>query len=120
MKNIFLLFIIISGIAVSCDKNDDHTTPPPEQTVNFSIRPNTMLEYDLGMFGREEGAIILKQPSSAQVSRIVITENNHSVYNYLPVQDFTGNDEVLIQVNRNSDGVNSTASYLRIRIKVEL
>lgn len=123
MKNIFLLFMIVSGIAVSniyCAKSTDGITPTPEETVTVTVRMNTALEYDLGIFGRDEGPVITKQPANAQVSQIVRKENNHTVYNYLPMQDFTGTDETLIQINRNPEGVNNTVSFLRIRIRVEL
>lgn len=123
MKNIFLLFMIVSGLAVSniyCDKSSDDVTETPVQTLNADIRPNTAFEYDFGLFGRDEGPVVIKQPVNAQVSRITRREDNHAVYHYLPAQDFTGDDEVLIQINRNPEGVNNNVSYLRIRFRIQL
>lgn len=123
MKNVFLLFMIVSGLAVSniyCDKSSDDVTETPVQNLNAALRPNTAFEYDMGIFGRDEGPVIVKQSVHAQVSEITRTDDNHVVYRYLPAQDFTGDDEVLIQINRNPEGVNNNVSYLRIRFRVQL
>lgn len=138
MKKMFFLFMVGTAITctVGCAKDDVTVNKSEEGTiiasaitakgeqveevVTVTIPMNTKYQRDLGMFGREEYAEIITPPSHAQISELARVENSHIVYTYMPARDFTGTDEVTIQLNKDSDGTGpKTISFLRIVINVQ-
>lgn len=141
MKKILFLFIVGSGMTftMGCSKDEINTSnkveeapmtmissavnakgEQVEEVVNVTIPMNTQYQRDLGVFGREEYAEVIKPPVHAAASELNRVENSHIVYTYMPAKEFTGVDEVTIQLNKDSDGTGpQSISFLRIIITVE-
>ena len=139
MKKIFFLFIAAAGtvFTMGCGKeninalNKSGNTQETiiasaitakgaevEEVVTVNIPMNTAFKRDLGVFGREEYAEIIKPPAHAAISRLDRNGSN-IVYTYMPEKNFTGTDEVTIQLNKDSDGAgNYSTTFLKIVINV--
>lgn len=135
MKKAFLLFMAGTGILLAgCSKenlntNEENNTiiasaitakgEQVEEVVTVTIPMNTEYRRDLGFFGREEYAEVIKPPAHAAISR-VDREGGSIIYTYMPAKAFTGVDEVTIQLNKDSDGTApKTVTFLRIIFNVE-
>lgn len=123
MKKIFLI-IAIAGIAcltISCGKETVTTGPPSEEIINVSLPRDASYTYNLGTYGRDRTPVITRQPSNYLVSRIIVTEGGNAVYNYQPAEGFTGDDEVVIQITRETNGVDPMRIVnLRIKFSVRI
>lgn len=139
MKKIFFLFIAAAGtvFTMGCgkenmnalNKNEDTQNTliasaiavkgaEVEEVVTVNIPMNTVFKRDLGVFGREEYAEIIKPPVHAAISSLDRNGSN-IVYTYMPEKNFTGTDEVTIQLNKDSDGAgNYSTTFLKIVINV--
>lgn len=79
---------------------------------------NDAYQYDLGLFGDEEGATISRQAkhfSSSLVERDI--SKTKVIYKYQPTQGFIGSDEVELQSQRGSDGSSHNKDKLITTIK---
>lgn len=139
MKKLFFLFIVAAGtvVATSCGKNDTIITGKNEnnpttliasaitaqgnqveEVVTVNIPVNTPFKRDLGIFGREEYAEIIRPPVHAAISRLD-REGSNIIYTYMPEKNFTGADEVTIQLNKESDGTGTkSTTFLRMVINI--
>lgn len=118
MKKIFF-FTAIAGFALvnmGCGKETVTTGPPSEEVVNATVASDAVYTYNLGTYGAGRTPVIVKQPSAYQLSRIDVTEGRNALYLYQPQKGFLGEDEVLIQTTRESNGVDP-ARMVQVRIR---
>ena len=102
-------------ITQGCAEND--VTEPVTSTIYVNLASNDTYEYDLGVFGDEEGATIIKQASFYRISKIDnLMTDSKTMYTYLPSQDYVGKDEVEIKTARGSDGASANTDIEIIRI----
>ena len=114
-----VLFCELSFL-VSCSK-DTGRTISSEIRQEITIKTEDFLIINLGIFGDEEVAWILKDALNARVSKVYRAAFSGSVfYDYLPIDKFVGIDSVIIILNRGSDGagpgINDTTK-IRINVK---
>ncbi len=106
MKNIAIyltLFIGLSAANVSCKK--DSTDNTVRQTITETLKVNQSYQFDLGRFGREEGASISKQATHYSNSSVERDPNTGNlIYNYTAATNFVGTDEVELKSARGSNG----------------
>lgn len=98
-NRIFALVLLLA--LVNACQNDD--TSSVALTENISIENTKVLEYKLGKFGDEEGAVIVQQPQYFRSSQIV-RETDSVYYEFLAEEDFIGALNVVIETMRGSDG----------------
>jgi len=86
--------------------------------VNVNLKMNDTYQYDLGLFGDEEGATISRQATHffRSLTEIDISSNKVT-YKYQPTQGFIGSDEVELVSKRGSDGGNHNKDKLITTIK---
>src|SRR5258705_13850794 len=98
-KHTLLMFflLIVSIFFLSCSKKDasDNTVMSvPDETIRVKIAPNQSYQLDLSNAGTVS---ISRQAIHFSVSETMVNnENGIPFYKYIPVTDFTGNDEVVL------------------------
>lgn len=97
--------IIISGCEVLGLENEKKEK---DETVFFEVEliQGEGYEYDLGLFGDEEYAEILRDAEFAEVSEVrsPTPGTGKLQYNYQSISDYTGEDYVIIESRRGSNG----------------
>lgn len=115
--NIFVSAIFcVSILTLSCDK--EFCSKDKKQTVNVNLKTNDAYQYELGLFGDEEGATISRQAShffSSLVERDI--SKSKITYKYQPAQGFVGSDEVELVSQRGSDGASHNKDKLITTIR---
>lgn len=108
ITSLLQLFILLSiSFLTSCSKNNGQFVNSDIQQV-IIINSQDILKVNLGNFGDEEGASILKNPSHAKTSKTYRQINSSLIiYEYSPIDKFVGNDTVTLLINRGSDGAHS-------------
>lgn len=112
--SIFAIFFLFLLSTLSCKKDTDRIK---NETINISLRANEAYEYDLGLFGDEEGARIKQQATNFAISEMKRLEAVRMVYYYKPKLNFTGLDEVTLKSEWGSDGVSKSTRFLHTTIK---
>jgi len=119
MKKNFLEFTILFGttfLIQSCKKGV--VTKPTARIITQTIRANQSYQFDLGNFGREEGASISKQAANFSISSVEREINTGKlIYKYSPATNFIGTDEVEIESARGSDGASPNNKLVYTKIK---
>ena len=118
MKNaIIILTVMLSILALTQSCKKDKSINSTKKTINVSISSNETYQYDLGVFGDEEGASINAQASHFQISKIERVEYVKLIYTYTPTKDFVGTDAVELKAERGSDGASPNDEITIIVIK---
>jgi hypothetical protein len=115
MKNVIkiLLILLITMSAVNCSKNDDNSYPVRDKDV--TLAQNDSVRVDLGIYSIEGGIEITQQARHYEKSELI---NND--YFYIPLTDFTGEDQVEISIYGSTGGDNlNPIGLLRITLIVE-
>jgi hypothetical protein len=121
-KAVFIYLAILFQVIflISCSKNNDHliTTDLKER---IEINSGDQLIVNLGNFGDEEGVLILTAPKNAKESKLQRQVNSSTIqYQYLPIDNFVGEDSVTLILNRGSDGASiGTTDTTKISIIVK-
>jgi hypothetical protein len=125
MNKLFCTLTLLIGLAAlfsSCKKDSDSLDPdcdlPASHEINIKITANETYQFDLGIFGDEEGASISKQATHFSVSEVERDNNSGKIiYKYTPATNFVGTDEVQIKSERGSDGAspNNKITYTTIK-----
>lgn len=113
------LFIGLNTVSISCKK--DNPNAPVTQTITETIRVNQTYQFDLGIFGDEEGASISKQANHFSISSVDREVNTGKIiYKYTPATNFVGTDEVEIKSTRGSNGssLNNKIIFTTIKFTV--
>jgi hypothetical protein len=99
MKNIraLILNVLFFSVCIGCN-HDNEATVPGNSTVNISIANNEIYTYDFELIGIEDNASLQKEPLHAKISSLTRNNNNHLVYIYQAKDNYTGTDEVAIEV----------------------
>ncbi len=101
MKALYIQYFIILFFA-GCTSNNVIVFTHQKQV---EINRGDTLKLNLGFFGDEEGVRIYSDATNAKISRLIRQINTGSiVYEYLPIDTFTGADKVVLILNRGSDG----------------
>ena len=121
-KTFYVTCIFSIGLSISCEKN----SPAGEsgitnQIITKTISKNKSYQYDLGNFGREEGASITKQANHFSTSELVRNINTAKIiYNYTPNIDFIGFDEIELKSERGSNGASPNNLIVNTTIKLTI
>jgi len=95
--------------------------PSGDNTLYETIHANETYTYDLGSFGREEGASIIRQAEHYRVSRVYRQHDGSSmIYEYKPERDYLGVDEVEIHSERGSDGASQSDEIVNTTIRFRI
>lgn len=122
MKKIFVI-LILAGSLISCSNNDDVTNNPNNKIIeeNVNISNNETYEYNLGVFGDEEGAGITTQAKHYEISEL---EREAAVgkiiYMYKPQNNYIGPDYVEISTSRGASFAGDDAERTIIQIKFNI
>lgn len=123
MKKIFLYTLLAATgfLNLNCGKEQVTTGPATVQEIIASIPRNATYTYNLGTYGRTNTPVIIRQPANYQVSMIRITEAGSAEYVYQPTEGFTGEDEVIIETTRETNGVGALQTVqLKIKFSVQV
>jgi len=115
--NKLLLYIIVficSTEMLSCKKQKIRET---YETVNVTIKANAVYVYDLGYSCPECGVGISRQATHYQTSLIKLGNSLKYSYQYTPLQNYVGNDEVELKFSQGSDGSSPNNSFHYLTIK---
>jgi hypothetical protein len=104
-STILILTILLSILTLTHSCKKDKSVNSNIETINATIKANETYQYDLGLFGDEEGATISVQASHFQVSKLERVDYVKIIYTYTPTQNYVGTDEVELKAERDSDGV---------------
>ncbi|MBS1638246.1 MAG: hypothetical protein JST26_20200 [Bacteroidetes bacterium] len=100
MKKISFLFTAFVSAAVlftACGKH--HKATHSTQTVNATVDMNKSYQFDLGTVSKKESARITEQAQHFSVSQTASVDGTeHMVYNYTPATNYTGTDQVTIEI----------------------
>jgi hypothetical protein len=111
-KAVLIYLALLSQVIflISCSKSNDHliTTDLKER---IEINSGDQLIVNLGNFGDEEGVLILTAPRNAKESKLQRQVNSITIqYQYLPLDNFVGEDSVTLILSRGSDGASSATN----------
>ena len=120
MNNKILFLLIISWFLVfahGCRKDDSQSSPV---TIQVNMKTNQTFQYDLGYFGYEEGAIMVRQGSHFRTSKLERLDYEKIRYTYIPLQDYTGTDEIELRAGRGSDGASPNTNFISYIFKIRI
>ena len=112
---IFITVTLISIVLFGGCKKDESKNSI--KTINVTLQYNQTYQYDLGGFGDEEGASIIRQASHYEISKMDRINWVNMIYTYKPIQDYIGSDEVELKAERGSDGASPNDEISIIIIK---
>ena len=112
------LTLILCALTITPSCKKDNSSINNSQTINVTIQANEDYQYDLGLFGDEEGATINCQATHFNTS---IIERDLSIdkvtYKYKPSPGYIGTDEVELKSERGSDGASPNDKIIITTIK---
>lgn len=119
---IYKLIIALFSIAffsTSCNK--DKAPLVKREEVSFTISGNQQFQYDVGLFGPEEGVVISRQASHYSESRISrATQGNRITYFYTPATNYKGTDQVeLKKLYSNGSNTYTDSAYVVINFNIQ-
>lgn len=115
LSSIALIVCLLTATS-SCNKDNNGLLSTKEQTIIVTLSANKSYTYDLGAFGIEEGVTINREAAHSQISSL--NRNAHKiVYEYKPVLNYTGTDEVVLLSERSSNGANRGNKIIVVTIK---
>ncbi|MCG2589732.1 hypothetical protein [Rhodohalobacter sulfatireducens] len=102
-----ILFLL--ALSAGCnifESEDEHTVVKDFDVVNTEIVPGEEYIHNLGALGDEEQATIKEDSRNASISELFYDFNGTAVvkYRYRPKPGFTGEDTVVLEMRRGSDG----------------
>ncbi len=105
----------------TCSKSDG-VGPNSEKEINVFLKHTEDYEYQTGIGGDEEGAIIKKQAQNHEISEIIRNRSTNweAVYKYKPKANFVGFDYVEIETHKGSDGASPPTKIDVIKINFTL
>jgi hypothetical protein len=120
MNKKILFLLIISWILVfskGCKKDDSQNSPV---TIQVNMKVNQTFQYNLRYFGDEEGAIMVRQGSHFQTSKLERLDYEKIKYTYIPLPDYTGTDEIELRAGRGLDGANPNTNIISYIFKIRI
>lgn len=104
MKIISLLLLSTAFFSINCSKNAVDNLS--NDSSNIYLKNTEIYEYPLGISGDEERVVIKKQPLHYKISEVVRNKDTNweAVYIYRPMENYTGHDNVEIELRTGSDG----------------
>ncbi|MDR9414713.1 MAG: hypothetical protein RI564_00420 [Gracilimonas sp.] len=118
---VYLLFFPLL-IVSSCEllnAGDQHTIKEETVVVEAELTSGDLFQYSLGHFGDEEEAEILKAPDHATISQLSISPEEIQ-YKYQAIAGYTGDDDVIIQSRKGSDGEKPNDQILNTIIRFQI
>lgn len=105
LNAILLLLALTAGCNIF-ESEDVHTVVKDFDVVNTEIVPGREYIRNLGALGDEEQATIKEDSPNASVSELFYDFERTAVvkYRYRPKPGFTGEDTIVIEMRRGSDG----------------
>ena len=102
-RRIASIILLIIVVFAACKKPKTDGKVITIQRTQFSITSDSIINFNLGAFGDEEGCAITQQAKHYDISTITRTTSN-VIYTYKPQATFSGKDSVEIGEYRGSDG----------------
>lgn len=123
MRLILLITVLFVYSGCSLNNSDgDDTTLRSIRLVKLDVKQNSEITYNLGGFGDEENAVIKQQAEKAELSELVYDYEGAVVikYRYRPKSGVTGEDWVVVEIRRGSDGEsgNRNLEYILFELTV--
>lgn len=109
MKPRLISFLLLIFMISACDLTGSNNEPKVSEKFDvheIELTINESYVHNLGSFGDEEYATILRDPEFAEQNELVYPPEDPFTLNYLytPEENFTGKDYVIIESKRGSDG----------------
>ena len=117
MKKIVSILMIASCLLVSQSCKKESKIEETNQVINHVLQVNQSYLLDLGSFGFEEGASIIRQASHFSTSELNRNDIGKITYIYIPTTNFAGTDEVEIRSARGSDGASPCDKIINTTIR---
>ena len=94
-----ILVLTVASLAMvsmqSCKKKEA-PKPPVQETINAQLQTNEARTFVLPKNKRDDAYEIKLNPLHATISQLGTDASGNSIYQYTPVLDFTGNDQVVV------------------------
>lgn len=94
-----ILLLSVSGLilvsAQSCRKKEE-PKPAIQKTINAQLKPNEAYTFVLPENKRDDDYEIRTNASHAKISLLGKDASGNQIYQYTPVLDFTGTDQVIV------------------------
>ncbi|NBC65773.1 MAG: hypothetical protein GVY07_09000 [Bacteroidetes bacterium] len=105
LSAIWLLFALSAGCNIF-ESERAHTVVKDFDVVNIEIVPGKEFIHNLGALGDEEQARIKEDSPNASVSELFYDFDGAAVvkYRYRPKAGFVGEDSVVLEIKRGSNG----------------
>jgi len=105
LSAVLLLLVLSTGCNIFESENA-HTLVKDFEVIHAEIGPGEGYTYNLGALGDEEQARIKEDSPNAIVSELFYDFDGTAVvkYRYRPKPGFTGEDTVVLEMRRGSDG----------------
>ncbi len=116
--HLFIYIFLAFTLFQSCNKTAKKAEV--KETRNYEIKINQAVEINWGSFGDEESVYISKQATHFATSEIVRKADYNSIYTYLPIKDYVGDDELQIKTNTGNDGFGNGATITIYTIKITI
>ena len=102
---VLVFMISISGCNI-IESDPDKVEAEEFKVVDMQLTSGEIFVYNLGFLGDEEQALIKKDSKYAEVSKLAREFDGSAIveYRYQSKAGFTGNDTVVLEVRRGSDG----------------
>jgi hypothetical protein len=109
----FILLLVVAVALGSCTKESSL----PVRIINHKVSLDEVYQFNLEVYGDEEGAQIKVQARNYDISQLLrdAATNWGVVYQYKPSAGFTGTDYTVIDVYRGSDGASPSRISERIK-----
>lgn len=94
------LILLLSGITVlstvACRKKEMPPKPAIQQTVNVQLKANEAYTFVLPKNKRNDEYEITSSAQHATISQLGVDASGNRIYQYTPVSNFTGIDQVIV------------------------
>ena len=94
------VIVLLTGVMVlgnvACRKKEHPPKPAIQQTVNVQLKTNQAYTFTLPKNKRDDAYEITANPQHATVSQIGRDAAGNQIYQYTPVANFSGNDQVIV------------------------
>ncbi|MGZ3862592.1 MAG: hypothetical protein ACXVPN_02235 [Bacteroidia bacterium] len=95
-KMILLMAGIVALSATACRKKEMPPKPPVQQTVDVALKTNQAYTFTLPKNKRNDAYEITANPQHAMISKLGADASGNFVYEYTPVSNFSGTDQVIV------------------------
>ena len=100
MRKKLILMLSISGLILvgtqSCRKKEGPPKPAIQETINVQLKVNEVYTFVLPENKRDDDYQISTNAAHAKISQLGKDASGNQIYQYTPVLDFAGTDQVIV------------------------